>query len=331
MKLKLSGTDKAAILLLSLETDIAARLIQSLEDSEVQEISQAMANLGKIPSEITEQVVIEFAHQINETLSVIGNFSSTEKFLRKVLSDEKVNTIIEEIRGPIGKNVWDKLNKINPRVLANFIKNEHPQTAALIISKIQPVTAARVLSILNSEFVTEILIRILSLEAVKKDVLDNVEKTIRQHFIGDVSRINQSDNNYVVAEIFNNLDRVNEERLMTILEKQNHEVACKVRKLMFTFDDLIRIDNNGMQALIRIIDKNQLALALKDASENIKQLIAANMSQRAYKLLMEEVQNLGEVKDKEIDEARSYVVRTTKEMIRDRTISLIETEEDEIL
>ena len=331
MNLKLSGTDKAAILLLSLETDIAARLIQSLEDSEVQEISQAMANLGKIPSEVTEQVVIEFAHQINETLAVIGNFSSTEKFLRKVLSDDKVNSIIEEIRGPIGKNVWDKLNKVQPRVLANFLKNEHPQTAALIISKIQPVTAARILSMLNSEFVTEILIRILSLETVKKDVLDNVEKTIRQHFIGDVSRINQSDNNYIIAEIFNNLDRTNEERLMAILEKQSHEVAGKVRKLMFTFDDLIRVDSSGMQTLIRVIDKNQLALALKDASEDIKQLIAANMSQRAYKLLMEEVQGLGDVKAKEIDEARSYIVRTTKEMIRDEAIRLIEADEDEVL
>lgn len=103
----------------------------------MQEISQAMANLGKIPSEVTEQIIIEFAHQVNETLAVIGNFISTEKFLRKVLSDDKVNMIIEEITGPIGKNVWDKLNKVQPRILANFLKNEHPQTAALIISKLQ--------------------------------------------------------------------------------------------------------------------------------------------------------------------------------------------------
>lgn len=137
IKAKLNSTDKAAILLLSWDTDIAARLIQALEDSKVQEISQAMANLGKIPSEVTEQIIIEFAHQVNETLAVIGNFISTEKFLRKVLSDDKVNMIIEEITGPIGKNVWDKLNKVQPRILANFLKNEHPQTAALIISKLQ--------------------------------------------------------------------------------------------------------------------------------------------------------------------------------------------------
>ncbi|CAG7594901.1 MAG: flagellar motor switch protein FliG [Candidatus Midichloria sp.] len=328
MKAKLSGTDKAAILLLSLDTDIAARLIQALEDSEVQEISQAMANLGKIPSEVTEQIVIEFAHQMNETLAVIGNFTSTEKFLRKVLSDDKVNIIIEEIRGPIGKNVWDKLNKVQPRILANFLKNEHPQTAALIISKLQSFTAAKVLSILNSEFVSEILTRILSMETVKKEVLDNVEKTIRHHFIGDVSKINQNDNNYIIAEIFNNLDRSNEERMMSILEKQSHEVAGKVRKLMFTFDDLVKIESSGIQELIKILDKSQLALALKESSEAIRQLISANMSQRAYKLLLEEIDSLGEVKAKDIDEARSYIVRTAKDMIREGYVSLVEVEEE---
>ena len=326
---RLSGTDKAAILLLSLETDIAARLVQSLEDTEIQEISQAMTNLGKIPAEVTEQVVIEFAHQINDTISVIGNFSSTEKFLRKVLSDDKVNSIVEEIRGPIGKNVWDKLNKLPARVLSNFLKTEHAQTAALIIKKLDSAIAAKVMSLLDSEFASEILVRLLSLGTVKKGIMDNVEKSIRSHFIGDINKLYQLDNHHVVAEIFNNFDRNHEEKFMSLLEKQGHDIATKVRKLMFTFDDIIKIEANGIQELIKIIDKSQLALALKDAPEAIQNLVSSNMSQRAYKLLMEEVEGYTDVRTKDIDEARNYIVRTAKEMIRDGNINLIETDEDE--
>jgi flagellar motor switch protein FliG len=327
MKAVLGGTDKAAILLLALDSDIAARLVQSLDDFEVQEISQAMVSLGKVPAEVTEKIIMEFAQQMNETLSVIGNFSNTERFLRKVLSDEKVDSIIDELKGPIGKNVWDKLNNMQPRVLANFLKKEQAQTVALVLSKLQSVNAAKVISILSPDFANDVISKLLHMENVQKEILDNVEKTIRSNLISDPSRLGEYDNNYVVAEIFNNLDKASEERLMLLLEKQDRAAADKVRKLMFTFEDLVRIEANGMQQVIKILDMKKLAMALKDASEEVTAIFLQNMSQRSYGFLMDDIEGLGRVKNKDAEEARNYVVRIARDMIKAGIISLVDQED----
>lgn len=327
MKAVLGGTDKAAILLLALDSDIAARLVQSLDDFEVQEISQAMVSLGKVPAGVTEKIIMEFAQQMNETLSVIGNFSNTERFLRKVLSDEKVDSIIDELKGPIGKNVWDKLNNMQPRVLANFLKKEQAQTVALVLSKLQSVNAAKVISILNPDFANDVISKLLHMENVQKAILHNVEKTIRSNLISDPSRLGEYDNNYVVAEIFNNLDKASEERLMQLLEKQDRAAADKVRKLMFTFEDLVRIEANGMQQVIKILDMKKLAIALKDASEEVTAIFLQNMSQRSYGFLMDDIEALGRVKNKDAEEARNYIVRIARDMIKAGIISLVDQED----
>ena len=224
--------------------------------------------------------------------------------MRKVFDDEKVEAIIESIKGPAGKDVWDKLGNISEDLLASFLKNEYPQTVALVLSKVAPFHAAKVLALFSPEFAFEVIKRMLTMDSVKPDVLDRIEKTLRSEFIGTIAKTQKQDNSETVAEVFNNFDRNSEVKLMKMLEKYNLKTAEKVKDLMFTFEDLLRIDSFGIQQILKEINTGILPVALKGASDSIKELFINNMSQRAGRILREELENLGPVRVKEVDKAQ---------------------------
>ena len=239
----LSGPEKAAILVLSLGEEQSSKLFALMDDEEIKEISQSMANLGTVSSNIVERLFVDFADQISATGSLVGTHESTERLLAKVLGAERVAGIMEEIRGPAGRTMWDKLGNVNEVVLANYLKNEYPQTVAVVLSKIKAEHAARVLSQLPEGFAMEVVMRMLRMEAVNKDVLDDVERTLRTEFMSNLARTNRRDAHEMIAEIFNNLDRNTETRFITALEERNRDAAEKIKALMFTFDDLQKLDS----------------------------------------------------------------------------------------
>ena len=184
----MAGTEKAALLVLSLGDDHAAKLFSLLDEDEIKELSQTMANLGAVSSQVMERLFVDFAEQISSTGSMVGSFESTERLLKKVLDEEHVDTIMEEIRGPAGRTMWDKLGNVNETVLANYLKNEYPQTVAVVMSKIKPAHAARVLGVLPENFAMEVVMRMLRMETVQKEVLDDIERTLRTEFMTNLSR-----------------------------------------------------------------------------------------------------------------------------------------------
>jgi flagellar motor switch protein FliG len=210
--------------------------------------------------------------------------------------------------------MWDKLGNVNEEVLANYLKNEYPQTVAVVLSKIRPEHAARVLSQLPDAFGMEIVMRMLRMETVQKEILDGVEKTLRTEFMSNLARTNRRDPYEMMAEIFNNFDRSTEGRFMTALEERNLESAEKIKALMFTFEDLAKLDPTGIQTLLRGIEKTKLAIALKGASETLRNLFFTNMSERGGKLLREEMEDMGPVRLRDVDEAQMYMVGVAKEM-----------------
>ena len=325
----LSGVDKAAILMLSLPEEQVTGIFGKLHEDEVQLLSKRMANLGSIPAQAVEELYIEFTERVAGTGSVNGNYSATERLLAKIFDKEKVNDIMQEIRGPAGRTMWDKLSNVNEEVLASYLKNEYPQTVAVIMSKIKPDHAARVLSLFPNEFSSEIVARMLKMEPVSRDVLEDIELTLRGEFISNLSTSSQEDPHEKMAEIFNAFDRQTEERFMSELEEKSAESAEKIRSLMFTFDDLVKLDAAGIQTVIRVADKTQLALGLKGAAEAIKELFFGNMSERAAKLMREDMENMGPVKLKEVDEAQSGVVLKVKELVDKGEIEISEGEEEE--
>lgn len=311
---KLTGVEKAAIVLLSIDEENATKIFSLMDEDEIREISHVMSSLGAIKPEIVERLFFEFTTQISETTSFIGNLESTERLLSRALDKDRVGQIMEDIRGPAGKNIWDKLGNVGEEVLAAYLKNEYPQTAALIISKISPQQASKVVSVLPDDFALEVMIRMLSMDAVKKEVLENVEKTLRSEFISGLTRTQKYDSNQMMAEIFNNFDRQNESKFMAMLEKKLPEAADKIKSLMFTFDDLLNLDTNGIQTLIKTVDKSKLTIALKGAAAEMKDLFLSNMSQRAAKILLEDMQSMGPVRIRDVDESQSEIVQIAKDL-----------------
>ena len=310
----LAGPEKAAILMLALTDDNASRLFSMLADDEIKELSTTMAGLGTVSANLVERLFAEFAEQLSSTGSLIGSFESTERLLGKVLGDERVSAILEEIRGPSGRTMWDKLANVNELVLANYLKNEYPQTAAVVISKIQPAHSARVLACLPENFAMEVIMRMLNMEAVQKDVVDDVEQTLRTEFMANLARTQQRDSHEMMAEIFSSFDRKSEEHFLTMLEERNEESAEKIQSLMFTFEDLGKLDPTGVQTLIRGIGNDVLSLALKGASQSLRDLFFGNISERAGKILREDMESLGPVRISEVDEAQMNMILTAKDM-----------------
>ncbi len=308
----LSGAQKASIFMLALGQEHSAKLLGLMEDEEIRELSQTMASLGNVKSAVIEHLFVEFADQLSSAGSLVGSYDTTELLLYKSLPAERVGHIMEEVRGPAGRTMWDKLNNVNEAVLANYFKNEYPQTVAVVLSKLKGEHAARVLSVLPENFAMEVVTRMLRMEAVQKDVLDHVEKTLRAEFMTNLARSTRRDPHEMMADIFNSLDRATENRFMTALEERNRESCEKIKQLMFTFDDHVRIDSSGIQTLLREVDKDKLALALKGASEEIKNLFLTNMSQRAAKMMTEDMEAMGAVRLKEVDEAQATIVTAAR-------------------
>ena len=310
----LTGPQKAAIFMLSLSEEQSGKMFEMMDDEEIRELSQIMSSLGSINSKVVERLFIEFADQISSAGSLVGSYESTERLLAKALGNDRVDQIMEELRGPAGRTMWDKLGNVNEAVLANYLKNEYPQTVAVVLSKIRPEHAASVLSILPENFSMEVIMRMLSMESVQKEILDHVEKTLRTEFMTNLARTARQDSHEMMANIFNTLDRGTESRFISALEERNRESAEKIKQLMFTFDDLIRVDSAGVQILLRQVDKAQLAVALKGGSEEVRELFFENMSTRAAKIMREDMEAMGAVRLKDVDDAQSGVVTIAKQL-----------------
>jgi flagellar motor switch protein FliG len=310
----LSGAERAAIIMLSLGEDHSAKVWSMMDEEEIKEVSQVMSNLGSISSSVIEKLLIEFVSQMSGTGSLMGSYESTERLIHRFLPEEKVSQIMEEIRGPAGRTMWDKLANVNESVLANYLKNEYPQTVSVVLSKIKPEHAARVLGALPEEFALEVVQRMLRMESVQKDILDKVEQTLRIEFMSNLARTAKRDAHEHMAEIFNNFDRQTESRFITALEERSRDSAERIKALMFTFEDLSKLDPGSIQTLLRNVEKDKLGLALKGATDSLRDVFFSNMSERAGKILRDDMEAMGPVRLKDVDEAQMRMVNVAKDL-----------------
>jgi flagellar motor switch protein FliG len=310
----LSGAERAAVVMLSLGEEHSSKIWTMLDEEEIKEISQVMSNLGSVSATVIEKLLVEFVGQMAGTGSLMGSYESTERLLANILPGEKVGGIMEEIRGPAGRTMWDKLGNVNETVLANYLKNEYPQTVSVVLSKIKAEHAARVLGALPEEFALEVVQRMLRMESVQKDILDKVEQTLRTEFMSNLARTAKRDSHEQMAEIFNNFDRQTESRFITALEERNRDSAERIKALMFTFEDLGKLDPGSIQTLLRNVEKDKLALALKGATDGLRDTFFSNMSERAGKILREDMEAMGPVRLKDVDEAQMRMVNVAKDL-----------------
>ena len=310
---RLTGPEKAAIVLLSLGED-HKHLWQQLDEEEIKEISQAMSSLGTVSATVVEALLVEFVSGMSGTGAIMGSFEQTQRLLASFLPGDKVEGLMEEIRGPAGRTMWDKLGNVNEAVLANYLKNEYPQTVAVVLSKIKADHAARVLSSLPEDFALECVQRMLRMEPVQREILDKIEQTLRVEFMSNLARTSKRDSHELMAEIFNNFDRQTESRFVAALEERNRESAERIRALMFVFEDLNKLDPGGVQTLLRAVEKDQLALALKGSSDALRDMFMSNMSERAAKIMRDDMESMGPVRLKDVDTAQMAMVQVAKDL-----------------
>ncbi len=330
-KASLTGPERAAVLMLSLGKEFGQDIWEMLSDDEIKELSLVMSTLGNVQSNVIEELLMDFVSRMSASGAIMGSFDSTERLLSQFLPHERVATVMEEIRGPAGRNMWEKLSNVQETVLANYLKNEYPQTVAVVLSKIRSEHAARVLSILPEDFAFEVVERMLKMEAVQKDILEKVETTLRSEFMSSLAQTSRRDAHETMADIFNSFDRQTESRFLTSLEENDREAAEQIKALMFTFDDLCSLDSASAQTLLRNVDKAQLSIALKGASDTTRDYFFGNMSERAGKMLREDMEVLGPVRLRDVDEAQSLMVDTAKDLAAKGEIMIVKNKGDDEL
>ncbi len=318
--------------MLSLGEQYGGKIFSLLDDDELREISIVMSSLGTIQAEAVEELLLEFVGRMSASGALLGNYDATERLLQQYLPPERVHGIMDEIRGPAGRNMWEKLANVQEEVLANYLKNEYPQTVAVVLSKLRPEHAARVLAILPEDLALDVVNRMLKMEAVQKEVIERVEQTLRTEFMSNLSQTRRRDAHEVMAEIFNNFDRQTETRFLTSLEVENRDSAERIKALMFTFDDLVKLDAASSQTLMRHVDKEKLAVALKGANDAVRQYFFSNMSTRAAKLLVEDMQAMGPVRLRDVDEAQAMLVNLAKDLAAKGEVLITKSRgEDELI
>jgi len=328
---RLNGAEKCAVILLALGEEHAG-VWQALDEEEIKEISQAMASLGNVTAGVVEDLLVEFVAGAAGTGSIMGSFEQTQKLLTSIMPPEKVDALMEEIRGPAGRTMWDKLGNVNEAVLANYLKNEYPQTVAVVLSKIKSEHAARVLAALPEDFALECVMRMLRMEPVQREILDKIEQTLRNEFMSNLARTSKRDSHEMMADIFNAFDRQTETRFITALEERNREAAERIRALMFVFEDLSKLDPGGVQTLLRGVEKDQLALGLKGASDSLREMFFSNMSERAAKIMREDMETMGPVRLRDVDQAQMAIVQVAKDLANKGEIMLAGSSgEDELI
>ncbi|WP_431469891.1 flagellar motor switch protein FliG [Sphingosinithalassobacter sp. LHW66-3] len=328
---RFSGPQRAAALMLALGKDHGAPIWEQLSVDEIKELSSVIAGLGRIPAAVVEHLLVQFTGEVSSMASLHGSYETTERLLTSVLPGDRVKEIMEDLRGPSGRTMWDKLSNVSETVLAGALKQEYPQTVAVILSKLRADHAARVIAELPRDFSTDVVMRMLRMETVQKEVIQQVEQTLKTEFMTNLSRTNKRDPHEAMAEMFNALDRSTEEAMLTALDEKAPESAERIRALMFTFEDLGNLLPAAIAVIVRNADKREMALALKGAPEEMKNLFFGAMTERAAKLMREDMAAMGPVRARDCEEAQTALVRLAKSLADRGEILLVDPKSDDAM
>lgn len=325
------GLKKAAMLMLVIGENHARVLSERLEIDEIKTITQEMTALGRVQGSDVEFLLREFTSMMGAGFGVVGTYETARQLLSNILDEDKVSLIMKSIGEHPGGNIWEKLSKVDDSLLVNFLKNEYPQTIAVVLSKVRTDQAARVMSQLPGEVAIEAMMRMLRLDVVQEEVMFDVENLLRVEFMTNSTGKAARDQHEVMAEIFNYFDRTTETSFLELLDERNKESAELIRALMFTFDDLAKLDAQAVQLLLRNVDNSRLGLALKGAKDELQELFFANMSERAAKILREDMENMGPVRVKDVEEAQSEIVIGAKALIDSGEITLANDSDEDMI
>ncbi|HKM17591.1 MAG: flagellar motor switch protein FliG [Firmicutes bacterium] len=333
LKGRLTGKEKAAILLIALGPEASAQVFKHLSDEEIEDLTLQIASMRRIEPEARERVLNEFdgMMQAQEYIEQ-GGIAYAREVLEAALGKERARVIIERLTATLQVRPFDFARKTEPTQILNFIQNEHPQTIALVLAYLKPEQASLVLSALPPERQVDVAKRLATLDRTTPEVLEDIESTLEQRLSAyEVHDYTVAGGIDAAVEILNHVDRSTEKTIMEALEEDDPELAEEIRKRMFVFEDIINLDDRAIQLIIREVESKDLALALKTASEEVSDRIYRNMSKRAATLLKEDIDFMGPVRLRDIDEAQTRIVAVVRRLEEAGDLVISRGGEDELI
>jgi len=313
-KSRLTGYDKAAILLLSLGEDVTSKIFSKLDESEIREIGNVMSTIKTVPAEVSDEVLEEFASRAKDGGGLV---SAGDGFLKNVilnsLGKERGAEMLNHLQAKPG--TLSDIKRLDPKVIFQFIRNEHPQTIAMILAHLDPVKAADALVLFPDDVKKEVVMRIATLDNVSPEAIEEVEAVIKKEIKSlGAQAVQKVGGTHAVAEIINQMDKASEELIFEHMDEDDPDLAGAIRDLMFVFDDLNNVDDRGIQAILKEVNNEQLMLALKTALDELKEKVFRNMSERAAEVLKEDMEASGPVKVSDVEAAQKVIVNIARKL-----------------
>jgi flagellar motor switch protein FliG len=307
---EISGVQKSAILVLTLEQGIASEILKHLDDQQIEEISREIASLGAVTQQLRDEVVNEFYQlALARTYADEGGWDYAKNLLAKSLPADQAKKIIEQVNQTIQSAPFSFLQKAESENLLTFIQDEHPQTIALILAHLKPAQASEILVGLAGQKQVEVVKRIANMEQTNPEVIKEVERGLEHRLSAMITQTFEKAGGVdTVAEMLNLADRATEKSIMEGLEAEDPDLVEQIRRLMFVFEDILLVNDKGIQSVLKEVDNEELALALKTASQELKDKIFKNMSERAAELIGEDMQYMGPVRVSDVESAQQKIV-----------------------
>jgi flagellar motor switch protein FliG len=333
MKTLINGADKAAILLIYLGPEATSKVFEHMEDNEIKKISQSMARLGHVTRPVIQQVVSEFTEITNPET---GFFSQGEEYVRKVLEQalgpQKAEMLLRELNTASFTDMVDVLSEMDAKTVANFLSQEHPQTIAVILAKLKAKQTSEIVGFLPQELQAEVVMRIADVDQVSPEILGEIDDVIRRELtaVGGIQRYKVGGVEKVV-DMFNHFDRSREKQILDKLDVIKPPLAEVIRKHLFTFEDFVQLDDKGIQSIMREVSNDTLTLALKAATDDLKEKIFRNVSSRAAEVIKEDLEVMGPVRLSDVEKAQSEIIKIVRKMEEEGKIFIAGRGGDDVL
>lgn len=325
---RMSGAQKSAILFLCLGEERGGALMQKLDVPEIRQITTAISTMGEVDASVVEEIMVEFGQKVSQIGGVVGSIEAARGLLKEFLPEERVAEILQEIDGNTTDNVWRDLSDLDEKQLVEFLRKEHNQTVAVILSRIRPDAAAKVLPLLGADRATDLIERVMEMDNLPNDTIMNIENTLRDDVLAKAGRSAEARVEGQLVSIFNKLDEDLFGNLARELEERQPDQFRAIKQKMFVFDDLMKFEAVTLGKIMREVSGNTLPLALRGAKKEVREHFLESLPSRSRGMLQEEMESMGPVKSKDVKQAQSELVEAALRLVSEGVVEIPDEGED---
>jgi len=324
----MSGAQKSAILFLCLGEERGGAIMQQLDVDEIRQITTAISTMGEVDAGIVEEIIAEFDEKVNHSGSVVGSIDAARGLLKEFLPEDRVAEILQEIDGKKIDNVWKDLSDLDEKELVAFLQKEHNQTIAVILTRIRPDVAAKVLPLLGAERASDLIERIMGMDKLPIDTIQNIENTLRDDVLAKAGNSAEARIESQLVSIFNKLDEDMLINLTRNLEERQPAKLLSIKQKMFVFDDLVKFNEMMLGKIMREVSGNTLPMALRGARKEVREHFLASLPSRSRGMLQDEMSSMGPVRSKDVKGAQAQLVEAALRLMSEGEVALPESDED---